>query len=80
MEKTGGFAGTKNPMLNDNISRIIRWYKWRCSFEIRKIDTNFKWQSRFHDHIIRNTKSFEKIQNYIFNNPKNWKEDKFHIE
>ena len=79
-EKTGGFAGTKNPMLNDNISRIIRWYKGRCSFEIRKINTDFKWQSRFHDHIIRNTKSFENIQNYIVNNPKNWKEDKFHIE
>ena len=79
-ETTGGFAGIKNPMLNDNVSRIIRWYKGRCSFEIRKINTDFKWQSRFHDHIIRNTKSFENIQNYIVNNPKNWKEDKFHVE
>lgn len=67
-------------MINDNISRIIRWYKGRCSFEIRKINADFKWQSRYHDHIIRNTKSFENIQNYIVNNPKNWKEDKFHVE
>ena len=31
----GGFAGIKNPMLHDNISRVIRWYKGRCSFEKR---------------------------------------------
>ena len=76
-EINGGFAGTKNPMINENISRIIRWYKGRCSFEIRKIHADFNWQSRFHDHIIRNTQSFETIQNYIVNNPKNWVKDKF---
>lgn len=76
--KTGGFAGDKNPMLQDNISRIIRWYKGRCSFEMRKLHADFGWQSRFHDHIIRNEKSFETIQNYIANNPSNWNEDKFY--
>jgi putative transposase len=73
----GGFAGNKNPMMNENISRIIRWYKGRCSFEMRKIHTDFGWQPRFYDHIIRDAKSFETIQNYIVNNPSNWKEDKF---
>ncbi|WP_431243739.1 transposase [Flavobacterium sp. P21] len=75
--KTGGFAKDKNPMFQDNISRIIRWYKGRCSFEMRKLHADFGWQSRFHDHIIRNEKSFETIQNYIENNPMNWNEDKF---
>jgi len=74
----GGFAGNKNPMLNDNISRIIRWYKGRCSFEINKNHADFGWQSRFHDHIIRNLESFETIQNYIANNPMNWEKDKFY--
>ena len=78
-KKPGGFAGNKNPMPNDNISRIIRWYKGRCSFEIRKIYSNFEWQSRFHDHIIRNYAEFERIQNYITNNPLNWKEDNFYV-
>jgi putative transposase len=78
-EKTGGFAGNKNPMLHNNISRIIRWYKGRCAFEIRKIHAGFEWLPRFHDHIIRHAESFETIQNYIVNNPINWKEDKFHI-
>jgi putative transposase len=76
-EINGGFAGIKNPMFHDNISRVIRWYKGRCSFEIRKIDTNFKWQSLFYDHIIRNQQSFENISQYIINNPKNWKGDRF---
>lgn len=77
-ENVGGFSGNKNPMLNDNISKIIRWYKGRCSFECRKIQPNFAWQSRFHDHIISNSKSFDAIQNYIFENPLNWKDDKFY--
>lgn len=77
-DKNGGFSGDKNPMLNDTISKIIRWYKGRCSFECRKINSDFGWQSRFYDHIIRNSKSFDIIQNYIFENPMNWEKDKFY--
>ncbi|MFT6021624.1 MAG: putative transposase [Saprospiraceae bacterium] len=40
-------------------------------------DLNFKWQERFHDHIIRNESSYTRISNYIINNPSKWKEDKF---
>ena len=75
---TGGFAGNKNPMFHENISRVIRWYKGRYSFEIGKINLNFDWQSLFHDHIIRNAQSFETIQNYIADNPENWGNDKFY--
>lgn len=74
----GGFSGDKNPMLGNSISKIVRWYKGRCSFECRKIQSNFAWQSRFHDHIIRNSKSFDTIQNYIEQNPLKWKEDTFY--
>ena len=75
--KMGGFSADNNPMLTDSISKIIRWYKGRCSFECRKLDPHFGWQSRFHDHIIRNANAFENIQNYIANNPAKWKEDTF---
>jgi putative transposase len=40
--KPGGFAGNKNPMLHDNISRIIRWYKGRRSFEMHKTHADLK--------------------------------------
>jgi putative transposase len=72
----GVFAGNKSPLLNDNISKIIRWYKGRCSFEIRKIDNVFRWQTRFYDNIITDGAMFEKVQSYIVNNPSKWHNDK----
>lgn len=77
-KNTGGITGNKNPMFHKNISRIIRWYKGRVTFEIRKIHADFGWQSRFYDHIIRNNKSYQNMKNYIINNPMNWGKDKFY--
>jgi REP element-mobilizing transposase RayT len=70
-QKTGGFAGHHNPMLHQNLSRIVRWYKGRCTFEIRKTDASFEWQRNYHDHIIRNSEAYERICQYIRDNPKN---------
>ena len=63
--KTGGITGINNPMLTENLSKIIRWYKGRVSYELRKIHADFAWQSRFHDHIIRNNESFQRISNLL---------------
>jgi putative transposase len=35
------------------------------------------WQMRFYDNIIRNEYSYNRISDYIINNPKNWNKDKF---
>jgi REP element-mobilizing transposase RayT len=78
IKNKGGITGNHNPMLHENISRIIRWYKGKCSFEMRKINPDFKWHSRFHDHIIRNSAEFERVQNYIAQNPAKWSSDKFY--
>lgn len=75
--KPGGFAGQKNPMLHKNLSTIIRWYKGRCSFEIRKHIPDFAWQSLFYDHIIRDAVSFRRIQKYIDDNPKKLQKSKY---
>jgi len=74
----GGITGIHNPMLHDNLSRIIRWYKGRVSFESHKINAGFDWQPRFHEHIIRNDESYQRISEYIQNNPANWHDDKFY--
>jgi REP element-mobilizing transposase RayT len=58
-----------------NLASIIRGFKSSVTIGARKINPGFQWQSRFHDHIIRNNISFQKISNYIINNPINWKED-----
>jgi putative transposase len=61
------------------ISTNIRSYKSVVSKNARLIKTDFAWQSRFHVPIIRDSKSFENIQNYIAINPANWEKDKFHL-
>ena len=60
-----------------NLSSIIRGYKIGVTKNARLIDPNFAWQARFHDHIIRNNESYEKIHNYIIENPENWDHDKY---
>lgn len=60
-----------------NLASIIRGFKSAVTMSAREIYPGFQWQSRFHDHIIRNDDSFHRITNYIINNPSNWKEDKF---
>lgn len=72
----GGITGAKNPMLSQNLSRIIRWYKGRTTYESRKTNPNFTWQPRFYEHIIRDDRAFKNIANYIYNNPKKWAIDK----
>lgn len=62
----------------NTISSIVGSYKSIVTKMSRQTHSNFAWQSRFHDHIIRNSQSFENIQNYIFENPLNWKNDKFY--
>jgi putative transposase len=75
----GGITGKHNPMLsNDSISKIIRWYKGRCKFEIGKICPEFAWHPRFHDRIVRDRIAFDRIRAYIQTNPNRWKIDKFY--
>jgi putative transposase len=87
--KPGGSTGKNNPMLHENISRIIRWYKGRVSFEIRKKikeankeilqnknELQFEWQTRFYDGIITTEEGFYNTTKYILNNPKKWNEKK----
>lgn len=61
-----------------SVSTIIRSYKSICTktINLQFPEMNFGWQSRFHDHIIRNNEEYKRIENYIINNPKNWQSDK----
>ena len=73
----GGVTGKNNPMLSNNLSRVIRWYKGRVTYEVRRTGANFKWHSSFHDRILRLTRSELEIRRkYIQDNPKNWNKAK----
>lgn len=75
--------GNKNEQMamispkSGSISTIIRSYKSVVTKNSHYIYADFKWQERFHDNIIRDSDSFERIQSYIENNVANWKEDRF---
>ncbi len=60
---------------SQNLASIIRGFKTGVTKYVRNNNIDFAWQSRFHDHIIRNDAEYQRIKNYIINNPKNWKDD-----
>ncbi|MFA0961561.1 transposase [Roseivirga sp. BDSF3-8] len=63
---------------SNTVSSIIRSYKSAVTKYCNRLGLAFAWQSRYHDHIIRNDESFHRIAEYIINNPLNWSDDRFH--
>ena len=60
-----------------NLASVIRGFKIGVTRNARLIQQDFSWQSRFYEHIIRNKDSYNRISDYIRNNPSNWKKDRF---
>ena len=61
-----------------NLASIVRGFKVGVTKNARQIDPNFAWQSRYHDHIIRDARAYDTISQYIINNPRKWQEDRFY--
>jgi putative transposase len=61
-----------------NLSAIIRGYKAAVTAFARKNNIQFDWQTRFYDHIISSIDSYDRISNYIIENPAKWNKDKFY--
>ncbi|MFZ2910962.1 MAG: transposase [Candidatus Desulfobacillus denitrificans] len=76
-EKTIGQQRFQNIGKN-SVSSIVGSYKSAVAKHAHRLGYEFEWQTRFHDHVIRDDESFQKISNYIINNPMNWQEDKFY--
>lgn len=62
----------------NTISSIVGGYKSAVTKHARRLGFDFYWQSRFHDHIIRDEQSYLRIAKYIINNPRNWHDDCFY--
>jgi putative transposase len=68
----------------NTVSSIIGSYKSAVTKHCNRLQLTdndgvvFGWQSRFHDHIIRNDGEYQRINDYIENNPTNWAKDKFY--
>lgn len=61
----------------NTLSSIVGSYKSAVSKHAHRLGFEFQWQSRYYDHIIRNDESFQRISDYIRNNPSKWTDDKF---
>ncbi|MEO6355714.1 MAG: transposase [Ferruginibacter sp.] len=66
------YKGLK-PLTPGSVSSVINHFKGHVK---KWCNANgydyFKWQPRFHDHIIRSSSSYNRISNYIANNVFNW--------
>ena len=59
------------------LSSYIGLMKSSVTKSARKIDPSFGWQSRYHDHVIRDTHDGNLISEYIENNVLKWDMDCF---
>ena len=62
----------------NTVSSTIGSYESAVSKHAHRLGFDFAWQSRFHDHIIRNDAEYQRINDYIELNPENWDKDKFY--
>lgn len=62
------------------LGRVINAYKGAVTARIRKrTDTDMiVWQSRYHDHIIRDEVDLNRLREYVMYNPARWAEDTFY--
>lgn len=55
--------------------RAFKTFSSRRMNELENTPGKTRWQSRFHDHIIRDEREFIRIQQYIRDNPLSWGKD-----
>ncbi len=58
-----------------NLASIMRGFKSAVTTNARELNISFGWQTRFHDHVIRDDDEFRRIACYIEQNPMNWEKD-----
>ncbi len=75
--QTPGEQRLRNPEKH-SLSSIIGSYKSIVTKQSRQTNPIFSWQTRFHDHIIRDHEEFARINNYIEMNVENWEDDCFY--
>ncbi len=75
--KSNSQTGNQFGPQSKNLGSIIRGYKIGVTKHAKQNKIDFIWQSRFHDHIIRDDNEYRKIHKYIVTNPQNWINDMF---
>jgi putative transposase len=67
---------TKTTLRRNSLGSIIGQFKSKCTKRIHAAGfTDFLWQTRFYDHIVRDGRDLDRIRQYILANPANWSKD-----
>ena len=69
-------CGVRSP-LRPLLSALIGSFKASVTRYARRTNTAFAWQSRYHDHVIRDSRDGNNISEYIDNNVMKWDMDCF---
>ena len=80
--------GIHNKQFDATIGDVMDWFKtMTTNAYIRGVKNNDwmrfdgkLWQRNYYDHIIRNINAYQKISEYIINNPAKWNDDKFNCK
>jgi REP element-mobilizing transposase RayT len=59
-----------------NLGSVMRGFKSAVTSYTKDHNIVFEWQPRYYDHIIRDHNEYQRITNYIRNNPGNWEKDR----
>ena len=65
------------PAIRTVLGVVIGGYKQVVTRYARRNNIEFDWQSRYHDHVIRNNRDGNNIADYIATNPARWSTDCF---
>jgi len=74
-----------NIKYNVPIGNLVDWFKTMTTNEYirgvkqygwKRFDGKL-WQRNYYEHIIRSEEEYERIADYIVDNPEKWQEDKF---
>jgi putative transposase len=69
-------ASTRGGNVMPTLREIVRMFKAASTRRIREQGTeHFAWQRNYYEHIIRNEESFNRIRQYIAENPAHWPDD-----
>jgi REP-associated tyrosine transposase len=70
-------ASTRDDVRRPTLGTVMRQFKSRSTARIwASGNRHFRWQSRFHDRIIRGERELTAIRQYLVNNPAKWALDK----
>jgi len=68
--------------LPQSISSFVAGFKSAVTKRVKQCDHSLGssiWQSRFHDHVVRNEATYQRVFNYIHENPAKWIDDTFYM-